>query len=500
MQDTFIRPARRIALTYFIVASLWILLSDFWLASFFENIRPAQTLKGSLFVLFTSVLLYFLMVRILTRIKGVAFKDPLCGLPNRLAFNSELESRCEASGRPRFSLTILDIDRFSDINDEQGHGRGDALLIVLAHRLTKQLGKAWYVARLSGDEFGILSPMNADPTATVKQLDELRLNLTQGSNNALLNEQKISAGTSHFPAHGTSSEELLGRADMALSYGKANGRNQHNVYHERLQKKLLERISLLKDLRLACETKAFSVVYQPLWSVGKRCWAGAEVLVRWHHPEKGAIAPDVFIPLAEKEGLIDTITEFVVDQAMAELDANEIFRDRLPYLAINLSLPVLLNYSTMNRLFSLIRRRGDTCPWIMMELTETAAMEDLDATLAAMRRWRRDGFEFSIDDFGTGYSSLARLRQMPIAELKIDRSFIQDVPKDQNDTVITKAILGLAQTLSLDIVGEGVETQEQADFLIEHGCTTLQGYLFARPVPIADLVNLISKPPEALTH
>lgn len=502
MQRTFNRAALRIAGGYVVVASLWIIFSDYGVKLAFGDtalIGWAQTLKGWFFVAVTGGLLYMLMQRALGRVTTAACKDSLTGLPNRLAFTEELQRRCRRAGTrsDAFSVTILDIDHFTDLNDVQSHGQGDRVLMLLGDELTRLLEPDWYVARLGGDEFGLISPVDKSSVEVTGRVSDLQNEVMRRSVHRLLQDQRISAGTSHFPHHGRDRHDLLRHADMALTQAKNQGRDQHVVYRDQIKYELMERLSLLKDLRQACEEGAFTLVYQPQWSVKKRCWVGAEVLIRWQHPQRGFVPPDLFIPLAEREGLIAPITEFVVQRALQELEAMGICRELLPSLSINLSHPVLLNEGTMNTLFSVIEARGAACPYIIMEITETATMEDLDATLVSMQQWCHGRCNFSIDDFGTGYSSLARLKQMPIAELKIDRSFIQGIPREQNDAVITKAILGMAQTLSLEIVAEGVETEEQARFLTDYGCSTLQGYWLARPMPIEQLHTLLQDPAQA---
>lgn len=499
MQDRFTRPATRITAAYVILAGLWILFSDRWVVALFrdngEMLHLAQTAKGWLFVILTGALLYSLMMRSLSSLKSVACVDPLCNLPNRLAFVTELEQRCSSCPHDQtFMVAILDIDRFSDFNDECGHDEGDALLALLGRRLVYDLGPDWYVARMGGDEFGLISPPGASTQAAIVQLDQIQRSVTRDSEYPILRQQRLSAGSSCFPRHGTQSQDVLRHADMALASAKSHGRNRHSIFDEQLKRELTDRLSLLKDLRLACANNEFTVVFQPFWHVENQSWSGAEVLIRWQHPTRGWIPPDVFIPLAEREGLIPYITEFIFEQALSELKTHQIDRTLLPCLSVNLAHPVLLDHMTMERIFSIIRRQGPRAPSIMMELTETSIMEDLDATLIAMKRWRRDDVEFAIDDFGTGYSSLSRLKQLPITELKIDRSFICDIPRNQNDAVITRAILAMARTLSLKVVAEGVETQQQMDFLARHGCTSLQGFFLARPMPIDSLQQLLHTP------
>lgn len=492
MKHLFTHSARRIVLSYVIFSACWILFSDqlvFWLFKDAGAQHTAQTFKGWFFIAVTGALLYGLLQRTLRSIERITLEDSLCHLPNRLAFINETKKRCAHEQRAFFSLSLLDVDHFADINDSQGHGAGDRVITDLAACLQSALKEGWYIARLGGDEFGLLSPPASTQRELVAVLDALQTSIPQNSSLCRLT---VSAGTSFYPEHGDTCRDLMRHADMALSSAKHQGRNRHYLFHDQLKQNLIDRLSLLEDLREACNTRAFSLVYQPQWSLTQQCWIGAEVLIRWHHPKRGAVPPDQFIPLAEREGLIHPITEFVLERALKELTTAGIGRQQLATLSLNLSHTVLINEAVMNRLQGRVHSHRDGQPDIIMEITETAAMENLEATLSAMEHWRAQGMRFSIDDFGTGYSSLARLKQLPLAELKIDRSFVQDLPEDVNDAVITQAILAMAKTLSLDVVAEGVETPEQAQFLKDNGCSVLQGYWLARPVPIGELTHILA--------
>lgn len=494
--SNFVTPALRIALLYVLFAGLWIIFSDQAVALLFGDVaymHRVQTLKGWFFVGITGLLLYGLMRHTLRKLEVVALEDTLTGLPNRLAFTGELDHWCWvglARGQ-RFSLTIVDVDNFADLNDEQGHSRGDELLGRLSQMLREKLGPQWYIARLGGDEFALVSPPEVPAVAVERMVRGFLQFVPRMPGQSSPFSHTLCAGTCWFPEQGTNARDLLSHADMALLYAKSHGRGQHKTYHEALKLSLVKRMSLLKDLRQACEQGEFSLVYQPQWSPGLQAWTGAEVLVRWYHERRGRVPPDEFIPLAEKEGLIGAITEFVVSRVREELSAAGLTRERLPWISINLSHPVLLDHTVMTRLVETLSPLSEQGPRVMWEITETATMENLEATLEAMTTWCAEGVEFSIDDFGTGYSSLARLKQMPLKELKIDRSFIRDIPEDNNDAVITQAILAMAQTLSLQVVAEGVETEAQADFLRRYGCPVLQGYLYARPMPVAELATLL---------
>lgn len=487
----FTRPAFRIALTYVLFAGLWIVFSDQATYAVFGGTRwltVVQTIKGWAFVLLTGTLLYALMWRTLHQIQVIALEDPLVELPNRLGFMTQLSERCHsrAAHNKRFALCIIDLDNFADINDLHGHTHGDQLLLSIGRQLQQELKDDWYVARIGGDEFGLLSPLDLSEKDTESVLQSIQSGLMQRIGPPSLSGQTLSLGTSWYPAHGITAKDLMRHADMALINAKRRGRNAHKVYNDRLQNELVERLSMLADLEQACIKKTFSLVYQPKWHTNQKCWASAEVLLRWRDDNRGFVSPEVFIPLAEREGLIHSITEFVVTQTFAELKQAGITRALLPKIAINLSHAVLVDRQAMLNLSTMIEKAGDDMPEVIWEITETASMDNLDITLSVMKAWQEKGVTFSIDDFGTGYSSLARLKQIPLSELKIDRSFITHLPDDKNDAVITETILAMARTLSLEVVAEGVETEAQAQWLTERGCDILQGYYFARPAPISE--------------
>lgn len=495
MHDSFLKPALRIALLYVFLSTLWILLSDRLVVSLVDDplVRnQLQTVKGWFFVLVTGALLYTLIRRSLKHMRAITLEDPLTHLPNRQAFKAELNARCsQGEGREvYFCTSILDIDHFKDLNDEHGHTEGDFMLDALRQSLQEFLNASWYIARLGSDEFGLLSPVELSKKDARAILDQLQRQLTRTSRTSRLHSLTLSLGTSFYPSDGTTSHDLLRHADMALSHAKAHGRDQHAVFKEDLKLQLMERIALLKDLRQACDLQTFDLVYQPQWDEPNQCWIGAEVLIRWHHPERGSVSPATFIPLAEEHGLSSQITKFVMTRALEELQTAGVDRHQLPRLSINLSHNALLDQHLRIQLGQQLTEPIER-PELIVEITETAAMKNLQATLGAIQAWQTQGVTFSMDDFGTGYSSLSMLKKMPLRELKIDRSFIQDIPDNLNDAVITETILAMARTLSLEVVAEGVETIEQADFLSRHGCTIMQGFYYARPMPVSDLATLL---------
>jgi len=493
MHDSLLKPAKRIALLYILVSGLWILFSDQAVNLAFEDPlwrNRAQTIKGWLFVLVTGLLLYGLVLHSLKRLRTVALEDPLTHLPNRQAFEAELNQRCQHANQ-YFCTSILDVDQFQDLNDEYGHAEGDDMLLALRRSLARFLDEDWYIARLGGDEFGLLSPVKLDKKTTRETLDRLQRELTRTSDHPGLSKHTICTGTSFHPSDGTTALDLMRHADMALFHAKSHGRDQHAVFNEDLKFRLMERLALTKDLKQACDDLSFELVYQPQWNMERDLWIGAEVLIRWRHPERGYVSPAEFIPLAEEQGLISRITEFVLSQALKELHQAGIGQHQLPRLSINLSRKALLDHHLMQRMFDRAQFEPEQRPALILEITETTVMENLQTTLAAMEAWRRQGIAFSMDDFGTGYSSLAMLKQLPLSELKIDRSFIKDIPEDRNDEVITQTILAMARVLSMDVVAEGVESADQAAFLTQFGCATMQGFYFAKPMPIGELKVLL---------
>lgn len=497
MHKNLLRSALRIALIYAVFAGAWIVFSDRavdWLLHDPAWVSWAQSVKGVAFVLVTSLLLYVLLYRALERVQTVSHQDPLTGLPNRYAFEAELKHRCRR-GLQRgsvFTLSMLDIDHFKNMNDELGHSIGDDLLVALHGSLRQHLEDGWYLARLGGDEFGLISPPDLTLEECSERLDWLQHSLTRSAKHSRLSGQTLSIGSSHFPADGDNNRDLMRHADMALFHAKSHGRDRHSVFREELKDRLLERLALTKDLRQACEEGAFELVYQPQWNVLEERWVGAEVLIRWNHPERGYISPADFIPLAEEQGLIGPITDIVINLAFSELHQAGIRNDQLARISVNLSHLALIERATMSHLLQLTKMQPAHSPALRLEITETATMQNLDAALEAISAWRQEGIEFSIDDFGTGYSSLSMLKQLPLVELKIDRSFIQDIPDDHNDAVITETILAMARTLKLEVVAEGVETDAQAAFLTQHGCANMQGFHYARPMPIEKLAELLN--------
>lgn len=427
------------------------------------------------------------------RIHHLALYDQLTGLPNRVL----LQERADASMRDpdhagaTQALVFLDLDDFKAINDTLGHRLGDLVLTETARRLEAVVHGTGQLFRLGGDEFAVLaSPCTLDGAvdlvgAMIRTLDApYRLEGNEVSLSA-------SAGIAMHPTDGESFDELAVRAEAAMYRAKADGRHAYRFFSGDMLVDAAERLQLLTDLRRAIPEGQFVVQYQPQTRLADGVIAGLEALVRWQHPERGLVAPDVFIPLAEESGLILPIGEFVLNQALADAAAWRAAGATDVTMAVNVSAVQFLQADLVDRVDRALLRHGFPPDLLELEITESIAMANPAQAASTLTRLHERGIAIAIDDFGTGYSSLAYLKGFAIDLLKIDRSFVHDLGADPNDTAIVDAILDFAQALGIETVAEGVETQAQAAFLREHGCLYGQGYWFHRPMPAEDITRLL---------
>jgi diguanylate cyclase (GGDEF)-like protein/PAS domain S-box-containing protein len=424
------------------------------------------------------------------RIIDLAFYDPLTGLPNRRLLLDRLNQALAATRRSRVlgALMLLDLDRFKTINDTRGHNIGDELLVQIGQRLLRALRQSDTAARLGGDEFVVLiegldSRDLVAATAAEISADKLRA--------ALAEPYVIDGGIYHFSASigvtlfsgNEDSEMLLRQADMALYQAKDAGRDAVRFYNPDMQAMLDARAALEAGLRRAMQEDEFSLHYQPQVDLGGRL-IGAEALLRWHPPDGDPVSPADFIPVAEDSGLILGIGQWTLQQACRQLaqwsahpDLDEL------RMSVNISARQFRQPNFVEQLEAVIAATGIDPARLLLELTESSVIEDIDKAVAIMETVKRIGIGFSMDDFGTGYSSLAQLKRLPLDELKIDRQFVRDLPHDGDDCAIAQAIVALGASLRLQVVAEGVETEGQRDYLRSIGCGTYQGYLFGRPMP-----------------
>ncbi|HYW19956.1 MAG TPA: EAL domain-containing protein [Nodularia sp. (in: cyanobacteria)] len=423
--------------------------------------------------------------QVLGKIRFQALHDLLTGLPNRLLFNELLNKTVPNSLRNGESLAVmfLDLDRFKVINDTLGHTLGDRLLQEVAQRLNMSLRGGDTVARWGGDEFTILLPR-------VKYLEEVSLvaqRILQALENVFyLDGHELyvsgSIGIALLDEHSPDAKTLIQHADTALYYAKDQGRNNYQFYTNNLNTKNPELLSLEKSLRYALERKELTVYYQPKVNIRTKQITGTEALLRWQHPEMGLIAPSVFIPLAEASGLIIPIGEWVLRTACIQNKA-WLQQGLAPVtIAVNLS-PQQFRQPKLVESVAKILEQTDLDPeFLELEITESTAIEDLDFTITVLQSLEQMGVQLSIDDFGTGHSSLSRLQLLPFHNLKIDKSFIQDLTKDVKAAHIVQAIVTLGRSLGLRLIAEGVEKQEELDFLASINCESVQGFLLHRPL------------------
>ncbi|GGO82423.1 GGDEF domain-containing protein [Marinobacterium nitratireducens] len=419
-------------------------------------------------------------------LEHLAHHDPLTGLPNRVLLRARMEQLMPVADREGLHLAVLclDLDRFKHINDSLGHQAGDDLLCQVAQRLMSVVRAEDTVSRSGGDEFLVLMAELRDiHTAT---LMAARLNRVLEQPFHVRGQElfvNASIGISLYPDDGRSFGELLQFGDVAMYEAKKAGGAGYHFYASALTERSQQRVRLESDLRRALEAGELALHYQPLVDLRGGRLVGFEALLRWQHPRQGWIAPDTFIPLAEESGLIKPLGDWVLREAFAQACTWHEAGLEFGTIAVNVS-PRQLDQDDLPALVRrLLQETGLPPGRVSLELTETAVMGQPERARSALDEIFAQGIELSIDDFGTGYSSLAYLKQLPFGKLKIDRSFVRDIPGDSNDVQITRAIVALGHSLGLRIVAEGVETEAQRDLLLELGCDVAQGYLFDRPVP-----------------
>ena len=426
------------------------------------------------------------------RIDHLAHHDALTNLLNRYSLENRLAQSLLAARRDGQLLAVIfvDLDRFKVINDTLGHHAGDLLLIQVADRLTACVRESDIVARLGGDEFvlvltGLANDLDA---ALVAGKIVIALGEAYEIDGKTLHSTP-SVGISLFPANGEDSDVLMKNADTAMYFAKEKGRNNFQFFSPAMTAAATERLELERDLRGALAAGEFELHYQPQVCAKSGTVHGVEALIRWRHPERGLIPPLKFIPIAEETGAIEAIGAWVLNEACRQKAA---WRDAglsLQHVAVNLSARQLRLPDLVRQVQDAIACFGLDPGELELEITESVAMEDPERAIGQLRALRDSGVELAIDDFGTGYSSLAYLKLLPIHTLKLDRAFVRDIETDENDAAISAATLALAHNLGLRVVAEGVETEAQRDFLSNHGCNLLQGYLFGKPEPAAILTE-----------
>ncbi|AHL32656.1 diguanylate cyclase [Pseudomonas brassicacearum] len=416
--------------------------------------------------------------------------DFLTGLPNRQQLQQQLDKILVDAGRlqRRVAVLCVGLDDFKGINEQFSYQTGDQLLLALADRLRAHSGRLGALARLGGDQFALVQADIEQPyeAAELAQsiLDDLEAPFAIDDQQIRL---RATIGITLFPEDGDSTEKLLQKAEQTMTLAKARSRNRYQFYIASVDSEMRRRRELEKDLREALAREQFSLVYQPQISYRDLRVVGIEALIRWHHPEHGLVPPDLFIPLAEQNGTIIAIGEWVLDQACKQLREwhDQGFVDLR--MAVNLS-TVQLHHAELPRVVNNLLQMYRLPPRSLeLEVTETGLMEDITTAAQHLLSLRRSGALIAIDDFGTGYSSLSYLKSLPLDKIKIDKSFVQDLLDDEDDATIVRAIIQLGKSLGMQVIAEGVETVEQEAYIIAEGCHEGQGYYYSKPLPAREL-------------
>ncbi|OQW69248.1 MAG: diguanylate cyclase [Proteobacteria bacterium ST_bin12] len=425
------------------------------------------------------------------QIEYMAYHDSLTNLPNRAKFNMRIANEIENAKHQQSCLDLLmiDLDHFKSVNDTLGHTVGDKLLVEAAERLVNTLQVGNSVARLGGDEFAVL----VQGVQNIKDLGALAKDIVQALTVPfhIANQElyvTASIGIAIYPQDTKNEDDLLRYADVAMYAAKKQGRNNYQFFVPELNQHISQRLSLQTELMHAIEKNEFYLNYQPLVQLDTAEIIGVEALLRWRNPVLGEVNPNQFIPLAEELGVITEIGRWVMMQAFEDAVTINLNRQNPLIFAVNLSARQFLRYDIFAAVQYCLSVTACNPAWITLEITESLLLNDSNQVLDTLHQFVDLGIKVAIDDFGTGYSSLSYLNKFPISEVKIDRSFVNDITLDENDAKLVKAVIGMALSLGKELIAEGVETQEQADLLKSWGCNIGQGYLFSKPLSFEQLL------------
>lgn len=511
----------KIAVIYLVVGAIWILLSDKAL-EFFVNDKETMTLigmvKGWLYVSVTGVFIFALAFTALKRIRTaeqelvksygslasanheiqsayaeleeyeqrlhhLAYHDQLTGLCNRRSLNERLAALMSEKKDLRCALLFIDIDNFKYVNDTLGHTFGDQLLVKASERFLQFQESNCSVFKLGGDEFIVLMEsfkgIEEIERLAVKILQEFKAHFEIGKNSLFIT---VSIGISVYPDHGASMDELLKNADIAVYKAKETGRNRIVVYNEPMNEAVTERMYIEKYLRTALENNEFELHYQPQLDINANKISGFEALIRWRNSEWGFISPQKFIGIAEDTHLIVPIGEWVFKNACSFLKRLHQEGHTELNISINISMLQLLQEDFVDMVMETLASMKLNPKQIELEITESILMESYETIAGKLKLLRERGVKIALDDFGKGYSSLNYLKQLPITTLKIDKSFIDTIQEDEKNKSLTNLIVKIGKSMDLCVIAEGVETQEQMDYLVKHKCNKIQGYLFSKPI------------------
>lgn len=432
------------------------------------------------------------------RIEYLASHDSLTNLPNREMFNGMLRRTIDAAARYQrsFAVLFIDLDRFKVINDSLGHDAGDKLLVEIGGRLRNALRSSDVVARLGGDEFVVILEEAAEPHEVERIAGELLSVLSQPLQlSGHECHTTASIGIAMYPSDGVDMQTLTKNADMAMYLAKEDGKNGFRFFTKEIKTQSIERLTLESALRRALERDQFSLHYQPKVDMASGQITGVEALLRWNHPELGMVSPGQFIPLAEETGLIVPIGRWVLEEACAQNMAWQRRGLRPVTMAVNLSPRQFADANLLHDVDEALLASGMSPVLLQLEVTESMVMRNVSRAIKVLDAIQSRGIRLAIDDFGTGYSSMSLMKQFPIDTIKIDRSFVRDLPNDSEDQAIAQAIISMGKALGMTVIAEGVETVEQQTFLRNHACDEMQGFLFSKPLPPRQMADLLRAEP-----
>jgi diguanylate cyclase (GGDEF)-like protein len=428
------------------------------------------------------------------KLDQLAYYDSQTKLPNRHAFTEHIHQLMGIGSQPNahFYLLLLDLDYFKTVNDTYGHEAGDELLTQCGHRLRRILNEQDTVYRIGGDEFAIV----LKAVKSIKDVETICQRIIKAvSQKFLIHTHEVYIGTSigiaQFSKDKSRDSQLIKHADTAMYWAKAAGKNTYKFYSEEIEQANYYQQKLNLDLQDALKKQQFELYYQPIIHVETQAIIGFEALLRWHHPQQGYISPNIFIPMAETNGLIIQIGDWVIKAALKQLAHWQTQYHPLIFMNINISAKQFFDKRILDTVRLTLKNQQLDPSTVHFELTESILMEDVGKSTQVMRALRDMGTGIAVDDFGTGHSSMRYLKQFPINTIKVDKCFVRGLPTDTVDTAIVDAIFALAKSLKLDIVAEGVETQEQVDYLRKLGCKKVQGFFFNRPITVEEVELLL---------
>lgn len=475
---------------YALFSGCWILFSDLAVEAIVTNaheITWLQTLKGWFFVAVTACFLYMAIFRFSNRIEEAFKLDGMTGLLSHKLFKLQLANLIESRKTDeKIIVAIMDINNFKELNAKYGFEAADRLITEIAEEMSDFALPNTLICRLPPDQFMLARAYSGffDAESRLANYADLPSRIAK----PLGLEASCSIGVAYCPTDGSNAKQLMDAAVEALNEAKTSGSSVQ--YHDMaLSERAQAKRKRIEELRKAIKNDALSLMYQPKYKLNSLEACGLEVLVRWNHPEEGFISPAEFVPLAEEYGLTNAITRFVIRRAASELPSTNLLGSKIKHVAINVSATEFNNPQDIEELLALIKENTALAPYLRVEITETATLTDIKQSSEIILKLRENGLGISIDDFGTGYTSLAMLKDLTIDELKIDRSFVSGLCDNGRSTPIVGAIIGMAKSFDINVVGEGVETEDQLNRLREMGCDEVQGFLLGKPMNVEGLAE-----------